>query len=318
MFKLTKRELVDYSQETGFQKDSLEKVFRLIGVLKFLEEQTIFSALKLKGGTALQLAIFNFKRLSVDIDFDYHSNDDKEVIQQKRSDIKDILIRFMQSEQYSLSSHSKFPYSLDSYIFSYTNLAGNPDNIKIDINYTNRRHILEPALIQLKHPLFSNLRVQMLSELELYATKINALLTRTLPRDLYDTYLIVNENKVKKEDYELLRKMIVFYLVLSNSNLGINELLIEAKYKISNLSFFTVKKTLIPLLSKNEKFDIRETTLMVNKFLDDLFQLEPKELEFIEKANKQEYDINLLFDEEKAKNLKDHPRILWLVMKKVF
>ncbi len=316
MFKLTKKELFDYSQASGFQKDSLEKVFRLIEILKFTSSHPVFNPLKLKGGTALQLAIFDFKRLSVDIDFDYHSDEDREIMQEKRNEIKDLLIRFMQSQTYSLSPHSKFPYSLDSFIFSYRNLAGNLDNIKIDINYTNRKHVLDPEMFVLNHSFFDIIEVPILSELELYATKINALIARTVPRDLYDTYLIVKENKIAKNDHKLLKSMIVFYLVLSNPDIDLKDALENAKQKITKMTFYVIKKTLIPLLSKKEQLNIKEAATIVNAFLDEVFMFEENEVMFVKKANDKVFDLSLLFDDQVVEKLKKHPRILWMLKNK--
>ena len=60
------------AKEMGFVRDTLEKVSRLADVLKFMEEDELLSqSLALKGGTAINLTIFNLPRLSVDIDLDY-------------------------------------------------------------------------------------------------------------------------------------------------------------------------------------------------------------------------------------------------------
>lgn len=314
---MTKKEVQEISDNTGFQKDTLEKVFRLVEVLKFIRKNSIFNNLKLKGGTALQLVIFNFKRLSVDIDFDYHSNDRKETIQKSRDEIKDLLTRYMQNEGYALSLQSKFHYSLDSFVFKYTNLADNPDNIKIDINYTNRIHVLEPIIAQINHKLFNDVEVGMLSELELYATKVNALISRTMPRDLYDTYLIAKEEKIDKKNYDFFRKLIIFYFALSNNEGDFHETLKLAQIKLDKTTFFMIKKTLIPVLSKQEAFDINHAVKAVSRFLNDVFQITEEENQFIKHAHAKDFKLELLFEPSLAVKLKNHPRILWLVKNKV-
>lgn len=58
-----------------------EKVLHLKDVLNYLnEEEYLRDHLLLKGGTAINLAVFNLPRLSVDIDMDYTPNDTKEEI----------------------------------------------------------------------------------------------------------------------------------------------------------------------------------------------------------------------------------------------
>jgi predicted nucleotidyltransferase component of viral defense system len=60
------------AKELGFVRDTLEKVYRLADALSFMEKDEILSeTLALKGGTAINLTIFDLPRLSVDIDLDY-------------------------------------------------------------------------------------------------------------------------------------------------------------------------------------------------------------------------------------------------------
>lgn len=67
----------------GFIRDTLEKVYRLADILEFMNSNPILKDdLALKGGTAINLTIFNLPRLSVDIDLDYlKTNNRKEMLQ---------------------------------------------------------------------------------------------------------------------------------------------------------------------------------------------------------------------------------------------
>ena len=83
------------AQETGFNKDNLEKVLRLIDILKYLNSHQFFKdRVILKGGTAINLAVFNLPRLSVDIDLDFGENLKKEDILTIRLQIKNQLTSF--------------------------------------------------------------------------------------------------------------------------------------------------------------------------------------------------------------------------------
>lgn len=63
----------------GFVRDTFEKVCRLADVLSFMESDALLSkTLALKGGTAINLTIFNLPRLSVDIDMDYSKDVSRE------------------------------------------------------------------------------------------------------------------------------------------------------------------------------------------------------------------------------------------------
>lgn len=70
--KIFKDPLIRESNQTGFRPEILEKVWQLMNVLEginahpYLQERLV-----LKGGTALNLFVFDLPRLSVDIDLNY-------------------------------------------------------------------------------------------------------------------------------------------------------------------------------------------------------------------------------------------------------
>lgn len=60
------------AKELGFIKSTMEKVFRLTDILEYLNKDLLLKdSLALKGGTAINLTVFNLPRLSIDIDLDY-------------------------------------------------------------------------------------------------------------------------------------------------------------------------------------------------------------------------------------------------------
>jgi predicted nucleotidyltransferase component of viral defense system len=69
LFDFDRKFYINLSDATGFHKDVIEKVHRLITILEFINGNSFLrERLVLKGGTALNLTIFNMPRLSVDID----------------------------------------------------------------------------------------------------------------------------------------------------------------------------------------------------------------------------------------------------------
>lgn len=69
------------AKELGFPRDTLEKVCRLADVLKFMESDELLSeGIALKGGTAINLTIFDLPRLSVDIDLDFAQREVREYL----------------------------------------------------------------------------------------------------------------------------------------------------------------------------------------------------------------------------------------------
>ena len=69
---ISQQRLSAISQSTGFRPEILEKVIQLVELLNAITAHPFLGPrLTLKGGTALNLFIFELPRLSVDIDLNY-------------------------------------------------------------------------------------------------------------------------------------------------------------------------------------------------------------------------------------------------------
>ena len=78
MPQYNKTQIATAAVKYGFLRDTFEKVLRLKKVLEFFNQDELLSQhLALKGGTAINLTIFNLPRLSIDIDVDYIPNDSR-------------------------------------------------------------------------------------------------------------------------------------------------------------------------------------------------------------------------------------------------
>ena len=140
------------AMQYGFIRDTFEKVLRLKEILEYFNTQEyLVKHLILKGGTAINLTVFDLPRLSIDIDMDYVPNDSRDDMLIARDNISGIINRYMEKEGYSLSQTSRFSHSLDAFHFNYINSGGNKDMIKIELNYSLRAHILEPVYLSLIH-----------------------------------------------------------------------------------------------------------------------------------------------------------------------
>lgn len=224
LYKYDKKFYADLSAVTAFQRDHLEKVHRLTIILDYINSHPgLKGVLALKGGTAINLTIFNLSRLSIDIDLDFCSDVTREEMLLKRGNINAILMKYFETEGYSIKSDSKNHFSLDSWVIGYYNTSGNPDKIKIEINYTLRQHILPVEKRSISTDIFNmEHKILRLSKVELFASKIAALLNRTAARDLYNIYNIVKYGLVEKEEYTLLRKCVVFYKLISSEDRAAN------------------------------------------------------------------------------------------------
>ena len=103
------------SKELGFVRDTFEKVCRLADVLSFMESDALLSgSLALKGGTAINLTIFDLPRLSVDIDMDFSKNVSRETMLLEREQVNDHIRKYMTAAGYNLSPKSKQYHALPS------------------------------------------------------------------------------------------------------------------------------------------------------------------------------------------------------------
>lgn len=79
MLKPDRKYFESLSEKTNFQKDILEKVFRLADLLRTIyDNEFLNDKFVLKGGTAINFIYFNMPRLSVDIDFNFVSGEQRE------------------------------------------------------------------------------------------------------------------------------------------------------------------------------------------------------------------------------------------------
>lgn len=310
MSSYSKADLDKIAKESGFIRDNLEKVIRLIDILSFFNVNPLLSqSLALKGGTAINLIVFKMPRLSVDIDLDFIKECEKEEMIIIRELINQEILSYMFTQGYMLSPTTKNPHSLDSWAFFYQNAGGNKDNIKIEINYSMRNHIYPLVMTKTNVDFLSSVEIQALTSLELFGSKIKALIERTAARDLYDVYNMIVEPLFKDEELPLLRKVVVFYLAVGGSVAPRKEYCFDA---IDKLNFAQIRAHLIPVLRKSEHFDFEKAKIEVKSFLSKLMVLTDKEKEFVDNFNKQLYTPELLFEDVSIiKRIVKHPMAIW-------
>lgn len=301
--KYIKSEVTKQANEEGYITDTFEKVLRLTDILKFINQDSFLKdKLVLKGGTAINLLLSSLPRLSVDIDLDYTHDE----VEPNRDKIASIIKKYMIAANYELSSRSRFSKALDSFVYSYTNSSGNKDNIKIEINYVLRKHIFEASIkeVTINSDTFE---VRMLHKIELYGSKITALLNRGAARDLFDIDNMIKNNLITKSEEDYLRKAIIFYSLLTT-----NEDELFEYDKLEAISEKKIKSDLYPVLRKRGLFDLIIAKQNASDFLTRILVPNDNEQKFIKKFYQGELDLALLFDDKKAiQRIKNHPMITW-------
>ena len=297
------------AKQHGFVRDTFEKVLRLKEILCYLnEEKYLREHLLLKGGTAINLTVFNLPRLSVDIDMDYTPNDTKEDMLKAREKITTLIKDYMKVEGYQLSKGSRFTHSLDAFYYQYQNAGGNRDMIKIELNYSLRAHILEPVHRRILSEAFDDgMTIRMVAPMEIFAAKGNALISRAAARDLYDWGNMIAEN-LFEDERDMFRKCFVFYATISadtvNSNFDTSA--------IDSLNFDKIRRDLFPVLSKKDNFMLDERKRQAKDYIAEMLQLTESEQEYMDRFIAKEYVPEFLFDDKEiVERIKNRPMAIW-------
>ena len=262
----------------------------------------------MKGGTAINLTVFNLPRLSVDIDMDYTPNDTKEDMLETRERITTLIKDYMEAEGYQLSKGSRFTHSLDAFYYQYQNAGGNRDMIKIELNYSLRAHILEPVHRRILPEVFDDgMEILMVAPMEIFAAKGNALISRAAARDLYDWGNLIAEN-LFEDERDMFRKCFAFYATISAETVNRD----FDTSAIDSLKFDKIRRDLFPVLSKKDNFKLDERKQQAKDHIADLMQLTEREQEYMDRFIAKEYVPELLFDDEEiVERIKEHPMALW-------
>jgi len=309
-----RRTLDGLARETGFLRDVLEKVYRLTALLAEVRRTPdIHGKLALKGGTALQSIHMGFRRLSVDVDFNYIASLEKDVMERDRTALRLALTRLFDQHGYVVDDE-RVHHSEHSFVLAYQNSAGNRDRLKFEINYSERLPALSLDDFDLHHPFdaLGKVSVQAYQREELFASKTRALVTRSTPRDLFDVSLIASG--VVPFDEVLYRKLLIFYLCMTPRD--IRDVRTDVIRQVDERD---VKRFLLPLLRKGgERPQLKEMKEVTVDHLDRMLDYTPDERVFLDTFyDEGRFDQDALFgDLPVAANLGEHPVILWQLQRR--
>jgi predicted nucleotidyltransferase component of viral defense system len=298
------------AKELGFVRDTYEKVCRLADVLAFFERDPLLShTLVLKGGTAINLTIFSLPRLSVDIDLDFAENLPRDKTLEQRQHISERIEKHMAASGYVLSPKTRTHHALDSYVYEYINAGNMKDNLKIEINYMMRTHVLPLSRRPVSLPWLENdMTVLCLDPTEIFASKIVALINRAAPRDLYDIHLMQANRLFNDTQMSLLRKCVMLYCAIGSKTLQ------EAiTFGVLNqMSQFRIKTDLAPVLRQGDFFDLHKTREAVVRFLEKSLVPDKSEAQFWDEFRQNRYKPELLFDDPCiVTRIANHPMAAW-------
>ena len=309
MMQFDRISLGKQAKEQGFVRDTFEKVCRLADILKFFGEDDLLSKyLALKGGTAINLTILDLPRLSVDIDLDFGENMPREEMLKAREVLAGRISKYMEANGYRLSPKSKNHHALDSFVYEYQNAGGMKDNLKIEINYMLRCHVLPVVRRKVYLPWMTDeLAILSVDPVEIFGAKIVALLSRTAARDLYDVHNMIAYNLFDGTELDMLRKCAVFYSAVGAEHPP-EEFALKNIERVSRRSIMT---DLYPVLRHGERFELAAVQNEIKKYLSGFLIPTREERIFWHAFGKGIYQPEFVFDGAELQRIREHPMALW-------
>lgn len=201
---LTRQQLQRAASDTGFPIDSLEKVSMLVRLLNLMAAHPFLGPrVALKGGTALNLFVFELPRLSVDVDVNYIGAADRVTMMAERAKL-DAALAQVASRLGLTVKRAPGEHAGGKWRLSYTSVLGRPAIIEVDVNYMFRVPLWDAAPQDSQEFLGDRAkRFNLLDPHELAAGKLAALLARGASRDVFDARELLARDTFERDKLRL-------------------------------------------------------------------------------------------------------------------
>lgn len=208
--RISPERLTAEAEATGFRADVLEKAAQLLGLLDSIQSHPFLRGkFALKGGTALNLFVFDVPRLSVDIDLNYVGAVSRDAMLDERPRLEEALQAVFSREDFGVRRIPPDEHAGGKWSLRYPAASGQSGRIDVDVNYMYRVPLWPIATME-SRPLGSwqATGVPVVDIHELAAGKLVALLDRRKARDLFDSSLVLSMTGL---DNEMLKTAFVVY-----------------------------------------------------------------------------------------------------------
>lgn len=186
-----------------------KQVQLLMQVLPFVAKQEYFA---LKGGTAINLFVRDFPRLSVDIDLVYLPMKGRDEALQDISEALDAISVDLKAALKGIELTEAYKSKRDALRLI---VGRNGVQIKVELSPVLRGTVYEPQMMEVCAAVedeFGYAEVPVVALADLYAGKICAALDRQHPRDLFDVKWLLENEGLNDE----IRKALIIYLASHN------------------------------------------------------------------------------------------------------
>jgi len=310
--KLSQEKIIAEAELTGFRPEVFEKVAQLLSLLQNIRSHPFLkNRLVLKGGTALNLFIFNLPRLSVDIDLNYIGAPDKETMLAERPKIDNAIRAVFQREGFMVRQ-APTEHAGGKWLLRYESALGEGGNLTVDLNFMFRIPLwpIIPCDSRLVGSYMAK-RIPVLNAHEIAAGKLCALFSRHTGRDIFDVHQLLTKKTLKRNHLRL--AFVVYgamnrkdWRTVSENDIGYstNELMNE----------------LVPVLRADETYNTREPERWASLLVEECRQaisivlpFTEGEREFLDRIlERGEIEPSLItIDEEMANKIRNHPGLQW-------
>jgi predicted nucleotidyltransferase component of viral defense system len=310
--KISKERLLQESEATGFRLEIIERVFHLLHLLESLYSHPFLKErLALKGGTALNLFIFDLPRLSVDIDLNYIGSHQLEVMFKERPKIEEALRAVCSREGFAVR---RFPveHAGGKWSLRYESAIGKGGDLEIDLNFMFRTPLWPVAMKDSKTIGSYKIRqIPVLDTHEIAGGKLTALLARHAVRDLFDAHQLLTKGGLARER---LRLAFVVYGAVNRKDwrtVSVDDLRFDAG-EIENQLLPLLRRESLPNIDRSAEW-ARQLVEECKDSLTVVLPFSESEREFLNRLlDRGEIDSSLLTsNEDLAQRIKKHPLIEW-------
>jgi len=197
MITITNLQLLSEKLQSTLQNTRREYVQHLF--LSNLYQQANSHQILFKGGTALRI-VFNSPRFSEDLDFSAQVFNKSLIENTILSTLKEIERSGIKTDIVE-SKETTGGY--------FANLTFLIENIKVPIllQFSKRKKTDKHEIVTISNDFIPPYTISLLNRQQLIEEKIQALLTRSKPRDFYDVYFLIRSNLVNQSQKQLLSQV---------------------------------------------------------------------------------------------------------------
>lgn len=297
---------------TGFRPEILEKVFRLLNLLEALRRHPYLSSrVVLKGGTALNLFIFDVPRLSVDIDLNYIGALERETMLAEREPFEQALEAVAGRLGLRLE-RAPIAHAGGKWRLRYESAFGQGGTLELDVNYMYRIPLWSAQPLDSK-PIGGRQvhAIPVLDVHELAGGKLAALFSRRAGRDLFDAHYLLTQQDI---DEEKLRLAFVLYGAMNRRDwrtVSVDDVGVDPG---------EIRAQLAPVVSREVPESYRSTADWVTgvvhecrEALSSVLPLSEAERDFLDRLlDHGEIRPELLnVNEAMSERIRRHPALLW-------